>query len=158
MEQLHAEAEAFPKPYRGEKIEPEEQKGDGADVISIHRRAEEMAGVGRKYEEYMASRGILNQEQYLDVLNLAAHGGDVSSESLSPGHAKFMAENAGISLSPEAVSIYQILRDKKPDSANQNFSGLSDQELLAEALHIVGDTDSRNAFEKKYPHIFDSRK
>lgn len=159
MEHMEQYAEDFqPKRYPDEKRKPKEQKGDGADVISIRRKEEEMAGAGRNYEQYLASGGILGQEAYQDVLERAANEGEVPAESKSPGHAIFMAREAGIALSPEAVSIYQILRDKKPDPEKEKFSGLSDQKLLAEVLRIVGDTRSRNAFEKKYPHIFDSRK
>lgn len=151
MELQHIESPQS-KPYRGEKIEPKEQKR--AAILPFRRKTEARAEEGQGYEEYKSSGGILSREQYQDVLTLAAHGGDAPSNSLSPGHANFMAEEAGISLSPETVSIYAMLRDRKPDPENEKFSGLSDQKLLAETLRIVGDTRSRNAFEKKYPHIF----
>jgi len=61
-----------------------------------------------------------------------------------------MARTAGISLSPKAVGIYGILRDP----ADESYSGLSDQKLLAEVLRFVGDGSSLTAFTEKFPNIF----
>lgn len=68
-------------------------------------------------------------------------------------HAKFMAETAGITISPETIKIYGILRDEKP-GPEKNHSGMSDQEIFAEALRMSGDMSSFTVFTEKYPHIF----
>ena len=71
-------------------------------------------------------------------------------------HAKFMASEAGIeNLSTETVTMYGILRDEKPGTAKGGPSGMSDQELLAEALRRSGDEASLAKFldVKNYPHI-----
>ena len=70
-------------------------------------------------------------------------------------HANFMAETAGITISDETIKTYSRLRDEKPDpEKRENHSGMSDQEILAEALRISGDMSSFAVFTKKYPHIF----
>lgn len=65
-----------------------------------------------------------------------------------------MAETAGITLSPETVMMYGLLRDEKPNPSKENHSGMSDHEILAEALRMSGDKDSLATFEESLPHIF----
>jgi len=104
------------------------------------------------YANYKTLGGILNQEDYQNVLMSI-----VENAPLNPAwsrHAHLMAKTAGITLSPETVTIYGILRGEKPDPRKEHFSEMSDHKLLAEALRIVGNTDSLITFVAKYPHIF----
>ena len=101
-----------------------------------------------KYKAYKALGGTVSQEGFQNILN------HVESERNTPPHfmrserANDMAEAAGITLSPETVTIYGLLHDES--GANDQ----SDQKLLAEALRISGDTHPLSTFIEKYPHIF----
>lgn len=147
----HAEAfpqEAFPQ----EDFPPEPKKElekKGAVILPFRRKENIRKG---NYEEYKALSGTLSQEEYWDVLKRAAEERNIFSKW--SGHANSMARAAEITLSPETVALYGILRDEKPDPIKEHFSELSDQKLLAEALRIVGDTKSLEALIEKHPHIF----
>ena len=137
----HAEAfpqEDFqPKPYPEKELEKK-----SAEILPF-----------RRYEEYKGLGGILDPKEYEDVLKLAREWKEAPSGSLSSGAANSMARAAGIALSPEIVIIYGILGDKRPDLAKERDE-MSDQELLAEALRIAGNTLSLTKFIEKYPRIF----
>lgn len=68
-------------------------------------------------------------------------------------HAKFMADTAGITISDKTVVEYAILRDEKTNP----HCGMSDQQLLAEALRMSGDDDNLATFKKTLPHIFNKK-
>jgi hypothetical protein len=142
MEQQHAES-FQPETHPVEKRKPEEQKDN---VILFPQKEKEQS-----YEKYKASGGILSPEEYRDVLERFADEREAPATSLSSAHANSMARAAGITLTPEAVSIYGKLRAEQPDTAKEE---MSDQKLLAETLLIIGDKSSWTAFTEKYPHIF----
>lgn len=79
---------------------------------------------------------------------------DVKTNPMWAKHAYFMAKMAGITISDETVKKYETLRNEKPDPEKENHSGMSDHELLAEALRMSGDMSSFTTFTEKYPHIF----
>ncbi|MEK7614105.1 MAG: hypothetical protein AAB428_00335 [Patescibacteria group bacterium] len=64
----------------------------------------------RDYSEYKALGGTLNQEEYGDVLRRAVDGKNVPPNPMWSAHANFMVQAVGITLSPETVTIYEILR------------------------------------------------
>lgn len=138
--------EALKQTYPVEGIEPKRE---------IEKREAVILPFPKTYEGYKnLLGGTLSQEEYEDVLKSAAEGRTFNLARTS--QANFMAETSGITLSPETVTVYGILRDERPDPAKE-YSGMSDQKLLAEALRIVGDTDSLTTFIEKYPNIFKSK-
>ena len=136
------------KPYVGEK--PPNKSG-GASILDFPRK-EERAGGERwqSYEEYKAlPGGVLTQEQYQNVLRSVAKWKGIPANSLSAEHANFMAQIAWIPLSPETITVYEILSHGNPGQENEYRGGMSDQKLLAEALRIIGDTHSLTEFIEK---------
>ena len=134
-------AEAFKEPHRDDETEPE-------SAVILH--------FPKTYEAYERFGGALRQEEYNEVLERVAVGKAVLSNSMSPAHARFMAQTAGITtLSPETIDIYDVLCHEDPYKETKNYHGLDDRELLAEALLMVGDKPSRDTLldTKNYPHI-----
>lgn len=148
-------SEAFqPEPYPHEERPPEKKK-EAVILPFLKKVPEGTAGEkAQDYEKYKTLSGALRQEQYQDVLKRAAEGTEAPTTSQSSTNVNFMAQRAGIALSPETVTIYGILRNEKPDGISENYHEMSDQKLLAEALRMVGDTASLTTFIEKYPHIF----
>jgi hypothetical protein len=140
-------AEAFPQEDFQPKPYPEKELEKKSAVILPFLRKENI----RKgnYAEYRALHGTLSPEEYQDVLRRAME----ASRWLE--NANSMARAAEITLSPETMTLYGILRDEKPDPAKKHYSELSDQELLAEALRIVGNKPSLDTFIKRFtPTVF----
>ncbi len=148
-------SEAFQESYLSGENNPKKKE---AVILPFKQKAEEPLHdeYAKKYEykEYRKLGGALSQEEYENVLKRSADGKYAPSSSLWQGHANFMAEATGITLTPEAVVIYGILRSENPDPIKEHFSEMSDQKLLAEALRIVGDKISLDIFIEKLPHIF----
>lgn len=130
-----------------------EEKKD-AVILPFPQKRKENIEAKQEYGEYKALGGTLNQEQYRDVLSRVVDEKDVTSSALLSAHAKSMAHLAGLTLSPETVALYGILRHEKPDQVGEDYHGMSDQSLLAEAFRINGEKDSLTVFIEKYPHIF----
>jgi hypothetical protein len=151
-------AEAFQsEPYPDdEEPELESERKKGAVILPFKQKTNEGSEEkekGQGYEKYKTLGGALSPEEYQDILKRVADGKNVPSSSPRSA-ANFMAQVAGITLSPETVTIYGILSDERPNLATERPNEMGDQELLAEALRIVGDTRSLAAFIEKYPHIF----
>ena len=107
----------------------------------------------RRYEEYKNLGGILSPKEYEDVLKLAKEGKEAPSNSLSSEAATSMARVAGIALSPETITLYEILSEERSELAKEREE-MSDQKLLAEALRIVGNKSSLDKFIEKNPVVF----
>jgi hypothetical protein len=142
---MERNAEAFqPKDFQ-----PEPEK-KSAVILPFRRKESPEEG---NYEQYKALGGTLSQEEYQDVLKRAEEGRNIYSRWSKDANS--MARAAEITLSPETVTLYGILRDEKPDPAKEHYSELNDQKLLAEALRIVGDESSLGMFIKKFtPTVF----
>lgn len=146
--------------FEADELAPVEKSGEAvkksAEIFYFPRKAE----VGtpeeteRTYEAYRTSGGILNQEQYKEVLMRVAEGAEDTRSHHIADQASSMAKASGITLSPEIVAIYGVLRHGNPGEKREDYRELSDQHLLAEALRIVGDTSSLNVFVGIHPHIF----
>lgn len=108
----------------------------------------------KSYVTYQAEGGKLSEEKYQNLLECLAEGKGILTNKLSSKAALSMAELASITLAPGTVTIYRILRDGKIGFIEEHYGSMSDQELLAEALRITGDTRSLSVFTETYPHIF----
>jgi hypothetical protein len=159
-------AEAFPlDPYQ------EETRGRKAVIIPFPSPKKEKGSTeketGQGYEQYKTLGGKLSPDEYRDVLKSAAEGKNVPYTSLRSRRANVMARTAEITLSPEVLGIYGILRDKQPDPPDPKKNtpseitpseiNDSDQKLLAEALRIVGDKRSLAVFTEKFSHMFERK-
>ena len=152
-------SEAFKQKFNPSE-EPEEEgsgnvvEGSG-NVLPFKPRNESAENV-YKYKEYKALGGILDEMEYQDVLGRIDSSRNIPPYSPTSLQAEVMAKFAGITLSPETVALYGVLRnDVKPDpDTEEHYSTLNDQKLFAEALRMVGDKDSLATFIEKHPHIF----
>lgn len=146
--------EAFkPELYPDKEEKPDEKKKESARIFDFPSKKERtQEEIGQGYDKYKNVGGILSSEEYQDVLKRAADGTFSNSKWFVNAHS--MTQSAGIPLSSETATIYGILRDEKPDPVKEHYSEKSDQELLAEALRIVGDESSLSKFIENYPHIF----
>ena len=108
----------------------------------------------RGYEKYKTDGGKLSHQEYEEIMKCAVDQKDWPLNPLWKVHTDVMAKVAGITLLPEVVTIYGILREEKRNLIKDSFSTLSDQELLAEALRMTGDMHSLSTFIQKHTHIF----
>ena len=127
-----------------------------ADILQFRPRTESAVENEHEYKEYKALGGILDEMEYRNVLGRIDSSRNVPPNSPTSLQAKVMANVAGITLSPETVVLYGILRnDVKPSPDTKNhYSTLTDQKLFAEALRMVGDKDSLATFIEKNARIF----
>lgn len=131
---------------RVEETQPEVEKS--ADVIPINRAASERAE--NDFAAYTSlGGGHLTEAEYQRVKNAAAKAGAKANE-IYITNAKVSAEVAGITLSPEALALYSILRGD-----TNIYSDLlhSDQQRLAEVLRIMGNADDLQKLIAKHPNI-----
>lgn len=148
------------EPYPNEDTIPEEEK-KRAVILQFPQRANENTE-GRKeqtfvrsYEDYEKLGGkLLSKEEYQSVLDRAADVRNAPSSS-TISQATLYADNARIALSPKTVTFYGILRnDKMPNPAvKDHYTTKDDQQLLAEALRMSGDTHSLATFIDKHRNI-----
>lgn len=139
---------------QGEKNLPENEQSTVILAFPEQVKEESVVEQENNFEVYEALGGVLRKTEYQDVLSRAAHGEEIPASSLSLKLAHSMARVAGITLSPETTTLYVMLRNEKPDQGSEDYHRLSDQELLAEALRMSGDTSSLTTFIQKYPQIF----
>lgn len=142
------------EPYFSEDTEAEKKKG--ADILPFRQKPEEnnKEEIGQSYEAYKSLGGRLSPEEYRDVLRRAADKKEALAASRWSASAHSMAEAGGITLLPETVVLYGILRNPE----KEQYSVLGDQKLLAEALRLAGDGGALkifiNNFEKINPNLF----
>src|SRR3989344_3304690 len=153
---MNRSAEAFKEPYPDE--DPGSGEGQGAVILPFRPKAIEgtESRQGHDYDEYKALGGtILSQAEYQSVRERAAQKGNIPSDS-TRSQTDLMTEDAGITLSPETVTVYGILRgDRKPTPDTKgHYSEQGDQQLLAEALRITGDKISLTIFVENHRNIF----
>ncbi|GEM_PF-2510364 len=150
-------SEAFKQNLVDSSEEPEKKEGGIVLPFKLKPRTYESATErARGYKEYKALGGILDEMEYQDILGRIDSVRNTPLNSSTPLQAKSMASAAGITLSPETIALYGVLRhyeEPNPD-AKEHYSTLNDQKVLAEALRLVGDKDSLATFIETHPHIF----
>lgn len=110
-----------------------------------------------EYEQYVSRGGIINEKDYRSALDRA---GDTSTlDRARITQAEIIARVAGITLeNPEGsldprVALYGILRGDTNPGARYHHSQMSDQRLFAEALRMLGDTESLRKLIASHPNI-----
>lgn len=116
---------------------------------------EAQSGLSEEKEEQTVwlPEAVLSEKQREWVLRCVAEGDERTRNQYAIRQAELMAEVADITLSPETVAVYGVLRYEKPGE-DDDYRKLSDQQLLAEALRLAGETVALEVFVKGYPHIF----
>lgn len=129
--------------------EPETKKI--ADVIDIKRAALEAAEKElNDFADYKALKtGHLTLAEYQRAKNAVKTAGAEINETLLAS-ARVAANLAGITLSPEALALYSMLRSD-PNISSKLLD--SDQQRLAEVLRIMGRTEDLQKLVAKHPHI-----
>lgn len=110
------------------------------------------------YQRYLGRGGILNAKDYESVLSRVKGSTALDKASIEQieqkAQVEFIAETADIThneadgvdkraIFDKSVAIYGILRnDKKPVGVTDHYTQMSDQQIFAEALRMVGDDDS----------------
>ena len=128
------------------------------------------------YDDYKELGGEIGKEDYEDTLKKAAIAAAPDANSIE--QAKFIAKTAAITLNERVVRLYGILRnasvpshitaDIQKDKAEgkfdprapyeiRHYTQMNDQQLFAEALRMVGDTDSLNKFKSRFSNIFEKK-
>ena len=115
------------------------------------------------YERYQELGGRINQEGYERILLRA--GGAPAPSTVSIAQAKGIANFAGIVLDNETsgvdkrVALYGIMRNDSVPTDPENsplyknhYTRMSDQQLFAEVLRMVGDNDSLQKLISSHPH------
>ncbi len=132
-----------------EKIQPESETERSAEVISINRADSETAGRENNFDAYTAlGGGHLTEAEYQRIKTAAKAGAKANEIYIT--NAKSYARAAGITLSPEALTLYSILR------SDQNISSdllHSDQQRLAEILRIMGNAEDLQKLVARHPNI-----
>lgn len=146
MPELAGVFESLPeKPLISE--EPQEKKG--AEILPFKR---EVAGTEEKedtFDAYQALGGHLTAVEYQRIKERAREAGTQMNETFRM-NAQSYAKFAGITLSPETLLLYSVLRSDWDISSNLLHS---DQPRLAEALRIAGHADDVEKLIAKYPNI-----
>ncbi len=111
------------------------------------------------YQHYTEIGGIINEKDYQRVLTRSKHTTTLNKFSIA--QAEGIARISGIvlhnskdSLDPRTI-VYGILRSdtKSKEEAEYHHSDMSDQRLFAEALRMLGDTDSLEKLIVAHPNI-----
>ncbi len=110
------------------------------------------------YEQYKALGGIINEKDYESAITRSKNV--TAPDKALITQTESIAETAGVelhntkdSLDPRVV-LYGILRnDTHPEGVKYHHSQMSDQRLFAEALRMLGDTESLNKVVGAYPNI-----
>ena len=131
------------------------------NVASVTRGAEENIVEGspmNNYEQYRNLGGIINEKDYQSAFDRIE--GITSLEKKSIDQAKLIARVAGIKLDSSdstldpRVALYLILRIDIDLKAMYHHSQMSDQQLFAEVLRMLGDEDSLQKLINAHPNIF----
>ena len=110
------------------------------------------------YQQYQELGGIINEEDYQSALARAKN--TATLDAILIKQSELIARVAGIELRnakdslDQRTVLYGILRtDAKPKEVKYHHSQMCDQRLFAEALRMLGDTDSLNKLISAHPHI-----
>jgi len=109
------------------------------------------------YGQYAGLGGIINEKDYQSALERAQNTNERNEYLIA--QTETIARAAGIelhnskdSLDPR-TKLYGILRHDENPEAQHHHSQMSDQRLFAEALRMLGDTESLEKLIKTHPHI-----
>ena len=109
------------------------------------------------YGRYQELGGIINEKDYQSALDRAR--ATTTIDEILVVQADLIAKRSGIilcdskdALDPRTI-LYGILRRDKNPQAKHHHSDMSDQRLFAEALRMLGDTDSLDKLIKAHPNI-----
>lgn len=125
------------QPESNEHTEPEAKKS--AEVVYINDFAAYSALPG----------GHLKREEYERIKNAAEEPG-VKVNEVYAINAKTYAGHAGITLSPESLILYSVLRSDREISSELL---LSDQPILAEVLRMEGRADDAQKLIDAYSPV-----
>ena len=125
------------------------------------RNKQENVEFGSKYsyQQYRELGGVINEEDYQSVLNCAQSAVTVDNKALI-AQSELIAKKSGIMLhnSEDALDqrtvLYGILRTDTNPGEKYHHGQMSDQELFAEALRMLGDADSLKKLIDAHPNIF----
>ena len=111
------------------------------------------------YSSYQKLGGVINEKDYLSTQLRAKFETTPSASTVA--QVEVMARVAGIELhtqsgaADERIILYGILRaDNKPADVEHHHAQMGDQQLFAEALKMVGDSDSLAKLIASHPAIF----
>ncbi len=113
------------------------------------------------YMHYIELGGIINEKDFQNALARSKQTTSLNKAAIA--QSEVIAHRSGIelhnsndSLDPRTV-LYGVLRsDTAPTTAKEgkyHHSQMSDQRLFAEALRMLGDTDSLEKLIAAHPHI-----
>jgi hypothetical protein len=113
---------------------------------------------GVPYEQYLEFGGIINKKDFTSALTRA--GNTSSIDNIIKTHGEVIARIANIQLqnteetTDPRIVLYAILRnDVREEGVEYHHDNMGDQRLFAEALRMLGDTDSLNKMIEAYPNI-----
>ena len=129
------------------------------------RNKQESAEVGSKYsyQQYRELGGIINEEDYQSALDRAQSTARLDNESLV-AQVELIAKVSGITLHnsedilDQRTILYGILRTDTNSGEKYHHNRMGDQQLFAEALRMLGDTDSLKKLIEAHPNSFRSTK
>ena len=111
------------------------------------------------YHQYKEQGGIINEQDYQNALQRANDSSTIFNKTLRV-QAEGIAGFAEIELHNEAgvidprIKLYVILRgDVGPAEVKHHHDEMSDQRLFAEALRMLGDTESLDKMIRAYKDI-----
>jgi|GEM_PF-1731581 len=130
-------------------------------VVDTRDVEEETSGIPENnYQRYVKLGGIINEKDYQSALARSKHTTTVNQTSIM--QADNIAKRSGISLHNSKDSLdprtilYGILRSDTVPEPKYHHSQMNDQRLFAEALRMLGDTDSLEKLIEAHPNIFSS--
>lgn len=133
--------------YKHERFEGGLAHGEAHEAPEAHGVAAEYV-----YEDYTKRGGIINEKDYSSVVERADKQFDVSVAQRAQAESIFTY--AHIAPDERVTKLYAILRsDVRPQEVEHHHSEMSDQRLFAEALRMVGDTESLKKLVEAYPNI-----
>jgi hypothetical protein len=113
---------------------------------------------GVSYAEYQEQGGIINGEDFISALSRTEKTKTI--DKMLKTHAEVIARVANIELqsteemTDPRIVLYAILRnDVREEEVEYHHDNMSDQRLFAEALRMLGDTESLNKMIEAYPNI-----
>ena len=121
------------------------------------------AGPKYFYQQYQELGGIINENDYQNALDRAKSAVMLDNKALI-AQAESIAGTSGITLYnvdgalDKRIILYGKLRTDTNPGVEYHHSQMSDQQLFAEALRMLGDADSLKKIIEAYPNIFHTSK
>ena len=122
-------------------------------------------GLVYTYGDYVAHGGRIDEDNYTRVMQRAQNESSVGAVGAEENYAQLqtatIANASGVSLEKirdevglDPVCIYGILRsDKFPTKTTNHHGQMTDEQLLVEALRMLGEQSAVDSIIAKYPHI-----